>query len=124
MNDENVTDIEQSKRLEELIGCETADMFWEKSLVKVGEGKFEDKYALGYGKIVSATAYPAWSFGALVDLVPVDQLGIWRMNALTMYDGFAFCTDSPVGGHYYKGKTKLEAVYNAVVDIYERRAQR
>jgi len=29
--------------------------------------------------------------------------------------------DPIFGGHYYKGKTKLEAVFNAVIDIYERK---
>ena len=114
MNKENVTNIEQSLRLAELIGTETADMLY----IDANEDylRIKDKNTLVGGLDVLA-----WSFGALVDLVPVDQLGIWRMNALTMYDGFAFCTDSPVGGHYYKGKTKLEAVFNAVIDIYERR---
>lgn len=118
MNKENVTNIEQSKRLAELIGTETADM------VYVGGNKenlrVKDKSIEWYKHIDVF----AWSFGALVDLVPVDQLGIWRMNALTMHDGFAFSTDSPAGGHYYKGTTKLEAVFNAVIDIYERRAKR
>ena len=117
MNKENVTNIEQSLRLAELIGTETADMLY----IDANEDylRIKDKNTLVGGLDVLA-----WSFGALVDLVPVDQLGIWRMNALTMYDGFAFCTDSPVGGHYYKGKTKLEAVFNAVIDIHERRNQR
>ena len=123
MNNKNVTNIEQSKRLEELIGDKGSDMFWEKTFVKVGEGKFEDKYTIGYGKIVSATAYPAWSFGALVDLLPEDQLEVWHINSLTMYDGYSCWTNSPAGRHSWNGKTKLEAVFNAVVDIYERRAQ-
>lgn len=117
MNKENVTNIEQSLRLEELIGTETADMVY----IGANEDylRIKDKNTL-----VGRLDVLAWSFGALVDLVPIDQLGIWRMNALTMYDGFAFCTDSPAGGRYYKGKTKLEAVFNAVIDIYERRNQR
>ena len=117
MNKENVTNIDQSLRLAELIGTETADMLY----IGANEDYLRNK---DKNTLVGRLDVPSWSFGALVDLVPVDQLGIWRMNALTMYDGFAFCTDSPAGGHYYKGKTKLEAVYNAVVDIYERRAQR
>lgn len=118
MNNENVTSIEQSKRLEELIGTETADM------VYVGGNKenlrVKDKSIEWYKHIDVF----AWSFGALVDLVPVDQLGVWYMNANIMYRGFSFRTDSPAGDHCYNGKTKLEAVFNAVVDIYERRAQR
>lgn len=117
MNKENVTNLEQSLKLTELIGTDTADM------VYTGGNK-DYLRVRNKNTLIGVLDVLAWSFGALVDLVPVDQLGIWRMNALTMHDGFAFCTDSPAGGHYYKGKTKLEAVFNAVVDIYERRAKR
>ena len=118
MNKENVTNIEQSKRLAELIGTDTADM------VYIGGNEDYLYTARNGANWYSKLDVLAWSFGALVDLVPVDQLGVWYMKALIMYEGFTFSTDSPAGGHYYKGKTKLEAVYNAVIDIYERRAGR
>jgi len=118
MNKENVTNIEQSKRLAELIGTDTADM------VYIG-GNEEYLYTARNGaNWYSKLDVLAWSFGALVDLVPVDQLGVWYMNANIMYRGFSFRTDSPAGDHCYNGKTKLEAVFNAVIDIYERRNQR
>ena len=114
MNKETVTNIEQSLRLAELIGTETADMLY----IGANEDylRIKDKNTL-----VGRLDVPAWTFGALVDLVPVDQLGIWYMNANIMYRGFSFRTDSPAGDHCYNGKTKLEAVFNAVIDIYEKR---
>ena len=117
MNKENVTNIEQSKRLAELIGTNTADM------VYVGGNedylRIKDKNTL-----VGRLDVLAWSFGSLVDLLPEDQLEVWHINSLTMYEGYSCWTNSPAGRHSWNGKTKLEAVFNAVVDIYERRAQR
>lgn len=118
MNKENVTNIEQSLRLAELIGTETADM------VYVGGNKenlrVKDKSIKWYKHIDVF----AWSFGALVDLLPEDQLEVWHINSLTMYEGYSCWTNSPAGCHSWNGKTKLEAVFNSVIDIYERRAQR
>ena len=116
MNKENVTSIEQSKRLAELIGTDTADM------VYIGGNedylRIKDKNTL-----VGRLDVLAWSFGALVDLLPEDQLEVWHINSLTMYEGYSCWINSPAGRHSWNGKTKLEAVFNAVVDIYERRQQ-
>jgi len=118
MNKDNVTSIEQSKRLAELIGTDTADM------VYIG-GNEEYLYTAKNGADwYSKLDVLAWSFGSLVDLLPEDQLEVWHINSLTMYEGYSCWTNSPAGRHSWNGKTKLEAVFNAVVDIYERRAQR
>ena len=115
MNKENVTSIEQSKRLAELIGTATADM------VYIG-GNEEYLYTAKNGADwYSKLDVLAWSFGALCDLLPEDQLEVWHINSLTMYEGYSCWTNSPAGRHSWNGKTKLEAVFNAVIDIYGRR---
>lgn len=116
MNKENVTSLEQSLKLTELIGTDTADMVY-----TGGNGDY--LRVRNKNTLIGVLDVLAWSFGSLVDLLPEDQLEVWHINSLTMYEGYSCWTSSPAGRHSWNGKTKLEAVFNAVIDIYERRAQ-
>lgn len=93
------------------IDTATADMRWDEEFLRVGYDKDMNK----------ATQIPAWSLDALLDALGDSQLGVWHLDKLIMHNGYHLRTDSPVGGKTYTGKTKIEAVYNAVCDMLERR---
>lgn len=110
------TTIEQSNHLLELgLDPKTADMVWmcNKWLYSIKDNilnreQFSEQDTL------------AWSLDALLDALGDSQLGVWRLFKLILHEGYMLCTDSPNGGRSYCAKTKIEAVYKAVVDMLER----
>ena len=62
------TDIEQSKRLAEILPLESADGFWEAQLNESGE--WEDILFLGTQWASREVVIPCWSLAALLDAMP------------------------------------------------------
>lgn len=107
------TTIEQSKHLLELgLDPATADMYY-------NNGREDELYVLRYN--LDERDIHAWSLDALLDALGDSQLGVWRLMKLILHEGYMLCTDSPNGGRSYCAKTKIDAVYKAVVDMLEHR---
>lgn len=82
------TDIEQSKKLAEILPIESADMMWEDwSLIDEGW-----KLSVGYypeiEKDYGRKCYPAWSLAALLDILPEtieDEYGEYDLQIDMIY---------------------------------------
>lgn len=82
------TDLNQSKKLAEILPIESADMMWE------DWGLIDEGWVLGIGyypeveKDYGRKCYPAWSLAALIETMP--EILIERVKAQDGYDGYYY----------------------------------
>ena len=121
------TNIEQSKKLAEILPLESADMYY---FVADNLEKQEPNYAIRCGTPIVKTDIPCWSLAALVELMPkyiIDEYTSkgWLGMCLLYYSSWRWIVyysnedvDSPAM-HEEKGETLLEAAYNMVCWLVE-----
>lgn len=125
------TNIEQSKKLAEIVPNESADMYYlandrEPRFIPESFGLNEKKEMYG-----SKLCIPCWSLEALIDLLPesLDMYGdnIQRSSLeITKYDQFCICQYSYefMDGKSFEhvgatGNTFVEACYNMLIKLNE-----
>ena len=105
------TDIEQSKKLAEILPLESADMYWEEecNLPKAVIGSYvlhnqcrEDK---DYKKLTNPVLAPAWSLSALLEIIRNHD-----RHELYLYEG----------GYYFEcGEFITESYFNPIDAAFE-----
>jgi hypothetical protein len=111
------TDLEQSKKLAEILPVESADMWWSKNFIyynptaSIGIGtEYNDVYAYRFGE----DDIPCWSLAALLDVLPQqchpiknlilgkpkDKWCVLYWDATGMEDGEQTLGDNPVDACY------------------------
>ena len=104
------TDIEQSKKLAEILPLESSDMYY---FIADNLEKQETNYAIRCGTPIVKTDIPCWSLAALLDILPIIEKGKDIFNP--------FIAKTPDNGYYivYATLTKegnSSAIYDNPVD--------
>lgn len=120
-----MTSVEQSRQLAQMIGHQTADMCWVSigGLEYVPVASTIDKVQNGLDCVYGftgvtdetfASVLPAWSFDAMLKLMPGGLSENWMVQSLT--DGrFMASYSCPVCHKTFTADTSFEAVFNMVV---------
>ena len=132
------TDLEQSKKLIEILPLESADMYYEEvcNLPKVIVGNYilhnqcmEDK---DYKKLSNPVLSPAWSLSALLDVLPNNKhiattllKGVWKIEPIEYIDKW-FCEyedrvekDIPCKDLSVSADNPIDACYEMIIKLHE-----
>ena len=104
------TDLEQSKKLAEILPIESADMCWTKY---IDNGDVTSLHvAVNYGIVL--IDYPCWSLAALLDILKYPSLNQDVGNKWSITDWT---------GHYPKSEygfdSPVDACYNMIIHLHE-----
>ena len=117
------TDIEQSKKLAEILPLESADTIWDLTIpdlptiraIPYEDSDYENKYL---------NIIPAWSLTALLDVLPEINGTPFRIEKIKAEDGY--------NGYYYHieyegiilipySKNPIDACYEMIIKLYEQK---
>lgn len=116
------TDIEQSKKLAEILPVESADMWWSKNFihyyysptVAIGiSAEYSNVYTYKFGE----DDIPCWSLAALLEIIP-NQLDGFQFLLFPCYnsDDWSCCYENENAG-YFDVKTKYITYGGSPVDV-------
>jgi hypothetical protein len=121
------TDIEQSRKLAEILPLESADMYYQYVLPKAGKIKHNPEignpvnalkwYNKGYttsGKepiTLDEYCVPCWSLSVLLDVFPYYEINNSGVNIELSVKGVAFITE--------KGECLLDLAVNMIIHLHE-----
>ena len=112
------SDLEQSKKLAEILPLESADMHY----VLIDTDK--DKYDVGLGKYIGILLhYPCWSLTALISVLP-KNLNIGRPSLASNYKGYYWIQyyDEFMKPNNYKTKcfnNPVDSCYEMIIKLHE-----
>ncbi len=113
------TDLEQSKKLAEILPNESADMAWYPSYAKNGYSirMLNDSYPLD---IIGGEhdEIPAWSLAALLDVIPGGQVN--RMAYSDKYEASSWNNSDFEPAYYVEGcDNAIDACYELILKLHK-----
>ena len=114
------TDLEQSKRLAEILSLDSADCYWSYDSLQ-GFHRiewFED----GYNKLsqLGEKGIPCWSLAALLNVLPKPTKRIYELNIYGDEKPFFGLNDCDMNIHKgFEGDDYVDACVNMIVYIHE-----
>ena len=106
----NYTDLEQSRKLAEILPIESADM-----LFQLGEDKYADSIRVHltnkHWEQMMPDINPCWSLSALLGVFPWYEINNNGVNILLSVKGEALITE--------KGECLLDLVVNMIIHLHE-----
>jgi len=113
------TDLEQSKKLAEILPNESADMAWYPSYAKKGYSirMLNDSYPLD---IIGGEhdEIPAWSLAALLDVIPGGQVN--RMAYSDKYEASSWYNSDFESAYYVEDcDNAIDACYELIVKLHK-----
>lgn len=114
------TDIEQSKKLAEILQHESADLSW---LLCMEESDSLKSPSFGYSKIAAKTYkdtkavyLPCWSLAALLSVLPDVHLKKYIYDGITKYYATLIGIRQFNSEHY---DNPIDACYDMIIHLYE-----
>ena len=108
------TDIEQSKKLAEILSIESADGYWDFQID--GYKLIADE--LGYYK--NDSEIPCWSLAALLEIIPWGQVN--RMTNSNKWEASSWTNSNFVSEFYVEGyDNPIDACYAMIIKLHEQK---
>lgn len=107
------TDIEQSKKLAEILPIESADMYYAYNIA------YSIPYKNGIG-----TEEPCWSLAALLEVLQyrIDNKYRLELGKLNLNEGWYVCYDDNGDIEYYvKNSNLIDACYEMILKLHEQK---
>jgi hypothetical protein len=108
------TDIEQSRKLAEILPLESSDGYWDFQID--GYKLIADE--LGYYK--NDSEIPCWSLAALIEIIPWTQVN--RMTNSCKWEASSWINSNFVSEYHVEGfDTPVDACYEMIIKLHEQK---
>ena len=119
------TDLEQSKKLAEILPLESADMYYPYYHNPISGASYYEEYPIFHIPMNKSKSLPCWSLAALRNLLPVgikineNTYLFWSHNTFEKSWVYRYYNEDGISYLYYKNINEIDVCVEMIIKLYE-----